>query len=111
MTKGTCCSPCNAKTMRMIALGFSEEEIQCAGWICCSSTDWTASPTKGKYVCCQEYEDKKFIKPALWCKICTDLCPEMMLNVEVCTFPGLSMSSSQTYFLDTQDLKPDPKFE
>ena len=111
MTQGFCWSPCNAKKMRMIALGFSEEEIQCAGWICCSSTDWNTSQTKGKYMCCQEYEDKKFIKPALWCKICTDVCPETMLNVEVCTFPGLSMSSSQSYFLDTRDLKPDPKFE
>ena len=110
MTQGTICSPCNAKKMRMLALGFSEDEIKCSGWICCSSTDWTPSPTKGKYSCFQGYEDKTYIKPALWCKSSTEMCPEAMLNVEVCTFPGLSMSSSHYYFLDTRDLKPDPDF-
>ena len=110
MTTGFCWSPCHAKKMRMIALGFSEEEIQCAGWFCCSSTDWNPSRTKGKYMCFQEYEDRTFIKPALWCKGFTDMCPEAMLNVEVCTYPGLSMSSSQLYFLDTRDLKPDPQY-
>jgi hypothetical protein len=107
MIQGTVFSSCIAKRMRLAVLSNEKNPVQveCSGWIGCSSAK------VDNYTCCQGYQDRVFIKPGATLKCCTDMCPELCLNLEVCLFPGSSMDGSMQYMMDTRDVKPDPEFE